>query len=407
MTTFVSGALVLLLAACAPQDAPNDTTLVESDDPELRELARELLPDLSDRSGLELREPVRIARRTRAELVEYLEAKLDEDMPPERQEHVTRSYALLGLVPEDLDLREILVSVYTEQVSGFYDPDSTALFVLEDQPSENLRTVLIHELVHAVQDQAVNLDSLTAFERGNDRQVAAQAAIEGHATVVMLEYLMEQARGSSVDLSEIPDFTSQVRPALQSLRGQFPALSGAPRVIQESLLFPYLEGAGFVQALWRRGQGRPAPFGEHLPESTEQVLDPTRLLEAPLDDPTPIELAVEGAAPVYENGLGEMETRILSEELAGGLPTAGALGWDGDRFALFEDSDGTWSLAWVAVWDDEEARNAFVEALRPALSSLSRDASLEAPRVEGRPVSLLRVGAPPDVRIRLGAGGGG
>ena len=30
------------------------------------------------------------------------------------------------------------MSVYTEQVAGFYDPDSTALFVLDDQPQDAL-----------------------------------------------------------------------------------------------------------------------------------------------------------------------------------------------------------------------------------------------------------------------------
>ena len=116
--------------------------------------------------------------------------------PAEEAAHLTRTYSLVGLVDEDLDLRELLVSVYQEQVAGFYDPDSTALFVMDDMPAETmLESVLIHELVHAVQDQTANLDSLTAEERGNDRQAAAQSAIEGHATLIMLEYMLEQMQG--------------------------------------------------------------------------------------------------------------------------------------------------------------------------------------------------------------------
>jgi hypothetical protein len=38
------------------------------------------------------------------------------------------------------------------------------------------------------------------------------------------------------------------------------------------MLFPYLEGTGFVQSLWTSGE-RVAPFGTHLPLSTEQVID--------------------------------------------------------------------------------------------------------------------------------------
>ena len=419
----LGAALVVLLgflaAACAPESSAKDagsdegagtvqdTALVVSQDPELAALARELLPDLAERSGLELRSSVRLDRRSREELVRYLETKLDRDLPPDRAESLTASYALLGLVPEDLDLRQILLAVYTEQVAGFYDPDSTALFVMEDQPAENLRSVLVHELVHAVQDQAADLDSLTSPARGNDRQVAAQAAIEGHATIVMLEYLAEQVRGEPVDLSEIPDFTSRVRPALESLRGQYPALSGAPAVIQESLLFPYLEGAGFVQALWQGSDGRPPPFGERLPASTEQVLAPDRLISVPPDLPTRIAFAAaagETGGPVYENGLGEMEVRVLLEEMAGREPPRGPLGWDGDRYALFRTDDGSPSLLWLSVWDAAAARDRFVDALGRGLDGFPRPATLQAAEVDGRPVAFLRVGEPPEVSVQLTGG---
>lgn len=401
---------ILLMAAltlgCAPGEGP-DTTLVESDDPELRALATELLPDLAARSGLELREPVRLARRSREELVGYLTAKLDEELPVAEAEAITASYGLLGLVPGDLDLRELLLQVYTEQVAGFYDPDSTALFVMDDQPAEALRTVLVHELVHAVQDQAADLDSLTDRARGNDRQAAAQAAIEGHATLVMLEYLTEQMQGRPVDLAEIPDFGAQVRPALQAMRSQYPALASAPRVIQESLLFPYLEGAGFVQHLWRAGEERPAPFGEWLPQSTEQVLDPTRFVPPGRDEPTEVTLEVTGGEVRYVNTLGAMETRVLLQEHLGLEADPSVEGWDGDTYALVDGPGGT-GLAWLTVWDDAASRDRFVRDLLPVLSSgFPAAASLQALEVDGRPGALLTVGAPVTVEATLSGGGDG
>ena len=68
------------LSACAG-DAQQTRSLVTSSDPELRELAAALLPDLARRSGLELKEPVRLEKRTRLELVRYLRHKLDEQLP--------------------------------------------------------------------------------------------------------------------------------------------------------------------------------------------------------------------------------------------------------------------------------------------------------------------------------------
>ena len=402
VTSVVLAALTALTVACrGPQVADS---LVVSDDLELRSIASELLLDLAKRSGMELRAPVRLAKRSRAELVGYLTAQLDQELPVDEARKIGDSYWLLGLVPPEFDLRKVLLAVYTEQVAGFYDPDSTTLFVMDDQPAEALRTVLIHELVHAVQDQSVDLGVLTARERGNDRQVAAQAAIEGHATLVMLEYLTEKMQGQAVDLTEVPDFAAQVRPALQSLSAQYPALMKAPRVIQESLLFPYFEGAGFVQRLWQEEGGRPSPLGPLLPQSTEQVraTGPLRLAER--DDPTEIVLEFEGQS-LYSNTLGQMETRILLEDVAGGDPATAADGWDGDRFALVDGNDGP-ALAWATVWDDDASRDRFVATLRPALGNFPRPATLEVTAIGGLPGAILRVGSVPTLSAALSEGGG-
>jgi hypothetical protein len=397
-------AVFLLLVGCGR--TPAQDALVVSSDPELAALAAELLPDLAARAGLDLRRPVRLERRSRGQLVGYLTAKLNEELPQELEDRLTRSYELLGLVPAQLDLRALLLSVYSEQVAGFYDPDSTALFVLDDQPVQNLRTVLIHELVHAVQDQAADLDSLTDRARGSDRQTAAHAAIEGHATLVMLEYAMEQMQGRRVDLSTLDGFGEQLRQSMGAVRAQFPALASAPRVVQESLLFPYLEGAGFVQRLWLAQGGRPAPFGEHLPLSTEQVLHPERLLGQGRDDPTEMVIRVHGGRVLHHDVLGQLETRLLIEELSGERGAPGvADGWSGDRYALVETDSGT-ALVWAVLWDDESRRDAFGQQLAPLLGRLPAEARIESVEVGGAPGLLLRIGEVGEVEVSLVATAG-
>jgi hypothetical protein len=392
MNILAAGAVALLLSACG--SSPPDTTLVISSDPALRARVAELLPVLAERAGMELVRPIRAERRTREELEGYLRFKLDQEMPPEEARVRARSYALLGLVSEDLDLRGLLLSVYTEQVAGFYDPDSTALFVMDDMAVELLETVLVHELVHAVQDQTANLDSLTAKTRGNDRQVAAQSAIEGHATLIMLEYMAEGLRGEPVDFSTLPDFSESIRPALQAMREQYPVLASSPAIIRESLLFPYIEGASFVAAAWKRAQGRPPPFGRYLPQSTEQILDPDRGPLAEEDPPTELLLSLGGGMDVaYQNTLGQMELQVLLDELLGEGHRGLAQGWDGDRFALVLDPEGGEDgLVWTSVWDSERERDAFVAGLQAGLGHLPAPATLVATEFLGRPGALLRVG---------------
>jgi len=373
--------VALGVAACGAQQA--DSRVISSD-PALVEMASDLLPDLVARSGLELHEPIRLERRSREQLIRYLEGKLDEELPPSEARATVDVYALLGLVPPDLDLRSVLLGLYTEQVAGFYEPDSTALFVMDDQPEAALQGLLVHELVHAIQDQNADLEALTDGELGNDRTTAAQAAIEGHATLVMIEHMTEQMAGVPIDLGDVPDFSLQMRPLLEGMRTQFPALAGAPRIIQEALLFPYLEGTSFVQALWTSG-GRVAPFGDHLPKSTEQVL--TR---STADDPVELELDVTGPPAIREDGLGRLELGIFLEEH--GADPAAADGWEGDRYVLVELADGARALAWYTLWEDGPARSRFTSAMQTVLPRLGSEASLDSVEIDGRPATLLQIG---------------
>lgn len=413
MNPLVLGAVAVLLTACSeaqtpPASAAAQDTLVVSADPALREMAAAMLPGLAARSGLALRAPVRLELRTREELERFLTVKLDEELPPDRARYLNRAYHLLGMTPADLDLRDLLVSVYLEQVAGFYDPDSTTLFVLDDQPEATLQPLLLHELVHAVQDQWADLDSLTGPDVGNDRSIAAQAAIEGHATLVMLEYMAEQASGGPVDLAEIPDMGAQLRPARELVKAQYPQLASAPAVIQEGLLFPYLEGAGFVLRLWQALPERNAPFGEHLPQSTEQILDPARYLGAERDLPTEVSLEIADGEVLLDDVLGPAEMSVFLTEL--GMAEPGGLrdevrGWDGDRWILVAAPDGGESrLVWAVVWDTSEDRDAFVDVVRPRLGRLPSPAQMTTLEVDGRPMLVLNVGAAPEVSVRLEGG---
>ena len=403
MSLIAMGALALVLSACGPQ-AP-DTSLVISSDPALRNRVAELLPVLAERARMELNRPIRAERRSREELEGYLRFKLDQELPPEEARVRTLSYSLLGMMEEGLDLRNLLLSVYTEQVAGFYDPDSTALFVMDDMPMEMLETVLVHELVHAVQDQTANLDSLTAKGRGNDRQVAAQSAIEGHATLIMLEYMAEQLQGERVDFSDLPDFSETIRPALEAMREQYPALADAPAIIQESLLSPYIEGATFMVALWTQVDGRPAPFGSYLPQSTEQILNPSRAPGLDVDAPTELSLSVEGdGAITYENTLGQMEVGIFLDALLGEGHRGLAQGWDGDRFALIEGESGEAALVWVAVWDSGAQRDGFVNGVQGALGRLPLPSTIQGTDLIGRPGVVLRVGVGSEVLVEVREG---
>ena len=392
--------LSTLLAGLACGGAGDDA-LVTSSDPRLAEMAVRILPDLASRSGMELRAPVRVERRSRVDLERYLEFKIDEEFPEDRAELLAEAYGLLGLVPPGMDLRGTLEALYLEQVAGFYDPDSTTLFVLADQPDELIESLLVHELVHAIQDQNTDLDAITAPGLSNDRRVAALSAIEGHATLVMFDFLMQDQGRGPLDLKDVPDFSARLGPALEEAQSQSPALAGAPLVLQEAVLFPYRGGLAFVESLWRDHGGRPPPFGSYLPISTEQVLHPEHFLGGQRDVARNVEVSVEdGWSRLYEDTLGELELGILLETM--GASRALAVGWGGDRYVLLGDGDGHRSLAWFGVWDTAPQRDGFVRELEPRLSAFPNQTSLTALEIGGLPGTSLFVGDVPDVAASVG-----
>ncbi|MFO7893585.1 MAG: hypothetical protein R6U63_07625 [Longimicrobiales bacterium] len=376
--------LIAVVIAAGAVAAPACEAQSGMTDEELRTMIDSLLPGIAEVSGMEVRRPVRFAMQSRAEARTFIEEQLDRELGPEEAGGMERAYKAFGLLPDTLDLRAMLLDLYLEQVVGYYDPATDRLYVLDEAEAATAGPVVAHELVHALQDQHTDLDSLVARERGNDRQMAAQAAAEGQATLVMVALQAAQMSGQGIDIAALPDLAQLLEPALEAENAQFPVFQRAPRLVRETLLFPYMGGAGFVQALFRaRGDGAPpVPFGELLPQSTEQVLAPEARFLSERDHPTEIALdpAGDGWQTVYSNTLGQLEVSILLVEHLGEEAAGGGWGWDGDRYALLVGPDRREALVWYSVWDDADSADAFAERFR--LTGVAR--TVERFRFDGR-----------------------
>jgi hypothetical protein len=85
---------------------------------------------VSELRGLETLQPVTKALLTTDEL----RTRLEEDLLEDYSEHEARDdvllYAAFDLVDRDLDLYSLLLDLYTEQVAGFYDPETKEMVVI-------------------------------------------------------------------------------------------------------------------------------------------------------------------------------------------------------------------------------------------------------------------------------------
>ena len=117
-------------------------------------------------TNLKFKRDVAVELRSRAQVRDYVIHKFDQDVPAAELHGAEAAYKLFGLIPDSLDLRRTMIDLLTEQVAGYYDPDSGALFIPTDQPDPfKVRVVASHELIHALQDQYLPLDSILNQQR--------------------------------------------------------------------------------------------------------------------------------------------------------------------------------------------------------------------------------------------------
>jgi hypothetical protein len=316
-------------------------------------------------TGLAFKESPRVAIRSRDQVRAYLVRKLDEQLPPAKLRGLETTYRLFGLLPDTLQLRSLLIDLYTEQVAGYYDPDSTTLFAVAGADPAQVRLVLAHEMIHALQGQHIPLDSILHDTSNNDRLAAAQAILEGQATLASIEVL---ASGQNVTAN--PEFWELYREQVRQQQSSMPVFARAPLIVREALIFPYLAGAEFMH-WWKSSPLRDTvPYGPRMPVSTEQIRFPARYIRGDV----PVSLALPGDSDViYEDVLGEGEIRVLMARLAGSaeVSVTAPIGWGGDLYRV-QDTPAGPALTWYVVWDDKRSAERFTWGYGGKLRSTTR-----------------------------------
>ena len=368
--------------------------------PRERATVDELIRAAESVRQLRLRRPVDIE----IEDGEAIAKSLHEQIEEEEIERARIVYGALGLLDTDADLRSMFAGVLGEQVIGYYDPRSGRLVIREDimsgltgsfgsEQTQEARLVLVHELVHALQDQRLGLGESYQEERTADADNAFRAVVEGDATLAMLAHALRQqgiplsaARAGIEQMGSLVDLNALVR-------GE--KLDESPAILRVTLVAPYLRGLQFIAAVQGRG-GWPAVNNAHRrpPVSTEQVLHPNKYFAR-----EPAEaISVEDSAPVLRAGfaraaedtLGELEIGVyLGQRRQSGTNETAAAGWAGDHLVVYV-RNGAAAVVWWTTWDTEQDAD---EAYRAARSVAPRGSASRVER-KGRAVLIVR-GMPP------------
>ena len=322
--------------------------------------------------GLTFDRPVVQRTITRAELPKILRSQMEKSLPYSPDDYALILRALQLVDAGTSDLVGSMLDLYQSQVLAFYDPLTHTYFAIDKLPAaaagliddETLRqSVAIHELTHALQDQLFQLGVRDrALQKDTDGGLALHALMEGEATLVMLDYILDRAGEKIDDVLANPEVLGLLT---SSMNGADKTIdTSTPRYFAESLKFPYAEGLKLVIEGYRRGGWKMIDrMDENPPRSTREVQHPPEYfarLAGAASAPSPFDdrSSLPGALTVEH--LGEFHWRFL-------VGDAGA-GWIDDRVTVTQnlqcDPTVLVDTHWESAAQARTFRDAYVAFLR-------------------------------------------
>ena len=322
--------------------------------------------------------PVQVVSRD--ELSRKVKALSAEDLAENRDDIVAGESVLklLQLVPRSMNY-VATIEALSGAVLGFYDDETKELYVGgagEGTLDVATRSVLAHELTHALTDQHFDFGVTGRALEDQDKSEEASAlsaVIEGDAELVAV--LWEETHLSDKERAE----------ARAGAVDDGGAYDQVPPYVIASLRFPYDAGLAFVRSRHRAGGFAEVDNAYRRPPvSTEQILHPELYAAGQGWFPPPIPdlAAATGCGKVDAGALGEFDMgQVLDIQLSADDARRAAAGWNGDSYAVVRC--GT-ALGLADRWQTDNPADA--GRLAEALARWSRgwSGSSRGPDAEGR-----------------------
>ena len=260
-------------------------------------------------------------------------------------------FKLLGFIPSDYQYANCFVDESMQNTAAYYDPKSKRAIIPNWQ--ELSFDVLVHEAVHALQDQHFSLEKLSKNSLAStDRAISFSALIEGDAVRIQNLFLTDnpqykKAEGlSSQQIQENSDCTF-------------------PKTLDDLSLFPYGFGPIFVERLAKKGELNNA--FENPPFSSSSVIHSARYPDSvtmpvkPALNKIAKLLAVRPESEITRDTLGQYVIRLLVGTVHRMREAVlASKGWVGDSAVLFNSNAGH-ALIWsVRMQDEKDSKELYV-----------------------------------------------
>ena len=113
-----------LSPALAGSPAPATTAA-----PDMAQVVKEVAKEVEALRGWTFKQVVEKRSCTPQEALAYVKQEIQEQAPPERIAKIQAFLRTVGLLPPDCDLKKTLLDLLEEQVGGYYDTKTKALYL--------------------------------------------------------------------------------------------------------------------------------------------------------------------------------------------------------------------------------------------------------------------------------------
>jgi hypothetical protein len=347
--------IALLLGLDGVALATRDSQHVRALPPVLANVVPQLERFVERTRGLRYKQPVDVELVDQQEMTEARHREADlgglsGPLVPTGEADGGALLGVLGLINGPLDLDSAIDEAEDDGVVGVYFPRQRRLLVVGDGATPFVRSVLVHELTHALDDQHFHLGKGVGVS-DDEASLAYLALVEGDATSVEERYLkslsVDEYKGAMAERAHVGGG----------------GISRTPSAILNLLAFPYVAGATFVESIRsRRGNAAIDAAFAHPPTTSEHILRPESFLAH--EAPRVVAKPVPRGEVVGRGVLGVMQLALMLDPTLDEPTLRATLDeWAGDRFVAWTDGAHTCLAANIAT-DTVAGARRLTEALR-------------------------------------------
>lgn len=314
-----------------PPEAPTSTSPPTTEpepvsEEEFLALVVELEAYVAEARGLEFLRPVTVEMEGDEAFEARLLENFEEDV--EEIEEAEVFYRAMGLIDPDTNLIDELRAIYSAGVLGFYDAETDELVVRGTSPTPYVQKTIVHELVHALDDQHFELHREQYDDRKDEIASGFSAVVEGNARRIETQWLNAQTE----------EFRQTANEQEQAFAGGID-IDAFPEILLFEIGAPYELGQVFVRQLVADGGERAvdAALGDP-PTTSEQYLFPPVYVQR--------EPRIEVPPPPADGEV--VQDGVVGALFLFGLLTTGESTVDqADAFLAVQGWGGDWAVTWT------------------------------------------------------------